>query len=255
VRAIALLAGLVSLSMPSFAAAPSPLNDRSLGADPYDRCLKLVDKSPGTAFDQAEGWYQNGGGPAALHCEGLALVQLKRYAEAAGKFEEAARSGAIGSRDERAALLDQAGNAWLLSGKPDRADEDFSGSLGFAPHDEDTLADRGRARGLSKNWAGADADLTAVLAIDPNRADVLVLRASARHAEGRKPEARADIDHALEIYPDYPEALLERGAMKAEGGDADGARADWQEVLSVAAGTGAADEAKVRIQALGNGKR
>jgi tetratricopeptide (TPR) repeat protein len=255
VRTFALIAGFVLIAAPSFAATQAPLNDPALGSNPYDRCLKLIDKSPGTAIDQATDWYQNGGGPAALHCEGLALIRLKRFAEAAGKFEEAARSGATGSRDERAALLDQAGNAWLLSGKPDKADEDFSSALGYAPHDEDTLADRARARGLSKNWAGADADLTTVLSIDPNRADVLVLRASARHAEGRKLEARADIDKALDVYPDYPEALLERGAMKAEGGDSDGARADWEKVLSVAAGTSAADEAKVRIQALGNGKR
>jgi hypothetical protein len=94
-----------------------------------------------------------------------------------------------------------------------------------------------------------------VLSIDPNRADVLVLRASARHAEGKKAEARADIDKALDIYPDYPEALLERGAMKAEGGDVAGARADWQEVSNVATGTGAADEANVRLQSLGKAKR
>jgi tetratricopeptide (TPR) repeat protein len=245
-RITSLLVGLVLMAAPSFAAKPSYLDDPSLGANPYDRCLKLIDKSPGTAIDQAIAWSQNGGGAAALHCEGLALVHLKRTAEAAGKFEEAAKSGTIGSADERSALLDQAGNAWLLSGKPDKADEDFTGALSFAPHDEDTLADRARARGLAKNWGGAEADLTMVLSIDPNRADVLVLRASARHAEGKKAEARADIDKALDIYPDYPEALLERGTMKAEGGDVAGARADWQEVSNVAAGTGAADEAKVR---------
>jgi tetratricopeptide (TPR) repeat protein len=245
-----LLAGLILAAHPSFAAKTSPLVDPALGKDGYDRCLKLVERSPGVAVDEARTWYANGGAAAAQHCEGLALVQLKRYAEAAEKFEDAAKNGALGSPQERGALLDQAGNAWLLAGKPDKADADLSAALGYTPKDEDTLADRARARGLRKDWVGADADLTAVLALDPNRADVLVLRASARHAEGRKRDARADIDRALAVYPDYPEALLERGTMEFEAGDADSARMDWQQVLYDAPGTGAADEAKVRLQSL-----
>jgi tetratricopeptide (TPR) repeat protein len=244
-RWVMLLAGLLLAVRPA-----SLLDDPSLGKTRYDRCLELVKRSAGTAFDQANGWYQqDGGGAAALHCEALALIDLKRYAEAARKLEEAAKNGAVGSAPERADLLDQAGNAWLLAGQPGKADAVFSAALAFAPQDEDLLADRARARGVSKNWLGAEADLSAVLSLDPNRADALVLRASARHAQGRKVDARADIDHALELDPDYPEALLERGTMKLESGDAAGARADWQQVVTGAPGTDAAATAQARLQA------
>ncbi len=245
-----LFAAGLFVAHPALALDLSVLDDPSLGKDRYDRCLELIKRNPGTAIDQANGWFHDGGGAASLHCEGLALVELKRYAEAAARFEEAARNGVKGKPAERAALQDQAGNAWLLAGKPDKADAAFSAALAFAPQDEDLLVDRARARGVRRAWAAAEADLSAVLSLDPNRADALVLRASARHAEGRRAEARADIEHALEIDPGYPEALLERGAMKLEAGDAAGARADWQEVMREAPGTGEAAAAQVRFQSL-----
>jgi regulator of sirC expression with transglutaminase-like and TPR domain len=240
--------------MPAQAADLSVLDYSAEGKDRYDRCLELVKRDAGTAFDQANGWYKAGGGAAALHCSALALVELKRYPEAAGKLEQAAKEGTKFAAPQRAALLDQAGNAWLLAGKPDRAAASFSAALGFAPQDEDTLTDRARARGLLKDWAGAEADLSAVLSLDPDRADALVLRASAVHAQGRKADARADIAHALDLDPGYPDALLERGAMKLEDGDANGARADWQQVAKDAPGTDAAAAAQVRLQSLKPGK-
>ena len=243
-----LLAGF--LAGPARAADLSQLDDPMLGTNRYDRCLELVKRNAASAINQANGWYQDGGGPAALHCQALALVELKRFDQAAEKLEEATRNGIVGSARERADLMDQAGNAWLLAGKSDKAEAAFSSALAFVPQDEDTLTDRARARGLRKDWTGADADLSAVIALDPNRADALVLRASARHALGRKAEARADIARALDVDPDYPEALLERGVLKLEGGDGAGARADWQRVVSVAPGTDAAQMAQTRLQAM-----
>jgi len=245
------LPGVLLLAAPAVLAADLSELDYSVQArDRYDRCVELTKRKAGTAIDQAAAWYKAGGGAAALHCESLGLVALRRYTEAADALAQAAHEGAVGSAPERAALMDQAGNAWLLAGKPEKADESFSAALAFAPQDEDVLADRARARGLRKDWAGAEADLSAVLSLDPNRADALVLRASALHAEGRKADARADIEHALEVDPDYPEALLERGNMKFEGGDAAGARADWQQVVGDAPGTDAASTAEARLQML-----
>jgi tetratricopeptide (TPR) repeat protein len=245
-----LLLAAVFVVKPVMAADLSVLDYSVQAKDRYDRCVELTKRNATSAIEQASGWYKAGGGAAALHCESLGLVALKRYPEAAEKLALAAHEGAVGSSPERAALMDQAGNAWLLAGKPDKADESFSAALAFAPQDEDVLADRARARGLRKDWAGAEADLSAVLSLDPNRADALVLRASALHAEGRKADARADIEHALDLDPDYPEALLERGNMKFEGGDAAGARADWQQVVSDAPGTDAASTAEARLQAV-----
>jgi tetratricopeptide (TPR) repeat protein len=214
------------------AAHVSTLDDPSVtGANRYDRCLTLVKTNAREAESAAEAWHTAGGGAAALHCEALALTALHRYGEAAAKLDQAAIIAPGGERDLRIALYDQAGNAWLLAGQPQKAEASIGTALALAPNDEDILFDRARVRAARKDWAGAEADLTKLLGMDSDRADAWVLRGSARHAEGRKAEAGADIAHALQIYPDYPEALVERGAMKFEAGDAAGARADWEKVV------------------------
>jgi regulator of sirC expression with transglutaminase-like and TPR domain len=230
------------------ALAAQPLDDSSLpGTNRYDRCLSLVQHNASDAYDAATAWQNAAGGAAAAHCAALALVSLRRYGEAGAKLDQLAQSTAVSGAAQRAELLDQAGNAWLLAGRPADADASFTSALTLVPGDPDILADRARANGARKDWAGADRDLTAVLAADPERADILVLRASARHALGRKVEARADIDSALTVYRDYPEALVERGELKAEAGDPAGALADWQRVLSVAPNGDAAQAARQHI--------
>ncbi len=226
------LAALLAAS-PAVAAQPSPLDDTSLpGVNRYERCLELVKKNARAADAAAEAWHDSGGGgAAALHCAALALVSLHRYFEAAAKLDIAALDRKAGANDLRVLLFDQAGNAWLLAGQPQKAEASLTAGLALAPKDGDLLFDRARARAARNAWSGAEADLSALLDTDSNRADALVLRASARHAEGRKAEANADIARALEVYPGYPEALVERGAMKYEAGDAIGARADWEEVV------------------------
>lgn len=233
------------------AAHVSPLDDPSLGGgNRYDRCLNLIKSNAREAQSAAEAWHAAGGGPAALHCDALALTALHRYGEAAVKLDQAAIIAPAGQRDLRIALYDQAGNAWLLAGEPQKAEVSIDTALTLAPGDEDILFDRARARAARKDWQGAEADLSRLLRTDPDRADAWVLRASARHAEGRRAEAGADIAHALEVYPDYPEALVERGAMKFEAGDTTGARADWQTVIHDAPNGDAAAAARQHLSEL-----
>jgi tetratricopeptide (TPR) repeat protein len=251
IKAAALVAAALSASScDAFAAKTSPLDDSALGGrSRYDRCLSLVKRDATRAGSEAAAWAGEGGGAAALHCQALALVELKRYPEAAQKLEAAAGESAA-TPGLRASLLDQAGNAWLLAGAADKAETALTSALAIEPKNEDMLADRARERGVARNWTGAFADLTTVLAIDPDRADVYVLRASALHAQGRKAEARADIAHALGIFPDYPEALVERGTMRLEAGDVTGARTDWQEAAKEAPDSDAAAAALAHLRTL-----
>lgn len=236
------------LACPALAGEALVLDDTALpGKDRYERCQALVQRSASSAYDAATAWQGAGGGAGASHCAALALVALRRYGEAAARLDQLSHNAEVPSGPERAELLDQAGNAWLLAGDPGNADASFTSALALTPGDRDILADRARAKGARQDWAGAEKDLSAVLAGDPDRADILVLRASARHALGRKVEARADIDQALNLYRDYPEALVERGEMKAEGGDTAGALADWQRVLSVAPDSSQAATARKHI--------
>jgi tetratricopeptide (TPR) repeat protein len=232
----------------------SPLDDSSLsGRNRYDRCLALAKRDPEDAVKAAIAWNNSGGDGAAGHCTAVALVELRRYPEAAARLDGLGHEN-VGGAEQRASLFDQAGNAWLLAHRGGEAVNSFSAALALSPRDPDLLADRARADAMLGDWRATDGDLTAALVIDSNRADLLVLRASARHALGRKAEARADLESALRIVPNYPEALLERGALKLQAGDLKGARADWQAVITRAKGSEAAQAAEQRLNALPQSK-
>ena len=241
------LALLIALPVPAVAAT-SALDDPSIGGrDRYENCLLLIRHEPQRALDAALDWEKTGNA-AASHCAALALVALRRYAEAAGRLDKLARR-TPGAADS-ATVFDQAGNAWLLAHRPEDARLSFSAAIALFPIDPDFLADRARAYAMSVNWKSADADLSAALAKSPSRADLLILRASARHAMGRKSEARADIDQALRVEPANADALEERGELKMEAGDSAGAKSDWHNVVAQAPQSAAAARAKQNLAIL-----
>lgn len=228
-------------------ASPSPLDDSTLGSgNRYDRCLELTKVNAQEALSAAIGWQNAGGAAAAQHCAAMALVELKRYPEAASRLDQMGHTS-VGSPAERATLFDQAGNAWLLANHGGEAVNSFSAALALSPRDPDLLADRARAAAELRDWKAADIDLSSALKIDANRADLLVLRASARHAVGRVADARADLELALRIVPNYSEALVERGTLKLEAGDTKGAAQDWQTVVTRAPNSEAAAAARARL--------
>ena len=197
----------------------------------YSDCVAMVSRNAQTAEERARVWQTHGGGASAMHCNALALTALKRYGEAARVLDALSRNREFAS-SEQADLADQAGNAWLLAGKPGEAVQSFSAALAAAPNNTAMLVDRARARAIAKDWGGADADLGAALLQDQNRADLLVLRSRARWALGRKADAATDIVRAFDLYSDYPPALVERGKMKYSAGDISGARKDWKKAAS-----------------------
>ncbi len=249
---ILFLAGISSLLLALGSAhAASFIDDKSLNDEQrYSRCLDLAKSDPDNAYELALAWHDAGGGPGAVHCSAVALIQLKHYDAAATKLDLLARDRGTVDADMRAQLLDQAGNAWLLAGQPENALASFSAAINLGAPDADLLSDRARAYAMVKNWSGAESDLTKALAKDQYRADLLVLRGSARHAMGHKADALADFNQALDIDPHYADALVERGAMKLESGDIKGARADWQIILATQPKSPAADEARQRIEQL-----
>ncbi len=89
----------------------------------YERCLTLTKEQCAQCGRKRCGRLAHtaGGGAAALHCEALALTALHRYGDAAVKLDQAAIIAPSGQRDLRIALYDQAGNAWLLAGNPEKS--------------------------------------------------------------------------------------------------------------------------------------
>lgn len=203
-------------------------------ADDYGRCLKLAHDDPNRALTQATSWHSNGGGFPAEHCEAVALVGLKRYAEAAKELQ--ALAGAMMTADPqlRADALDQAGQAWLLADKPEDAKAAFDGALGFKPDDPDILIDRAEAYAAKERYFDAIDDLNRVIDIAPDRADALIYRASAYRKVDSLDLARDDVERALKLAPDAVPGLLERGNIRSNQGDLAGAKADWQRVAALA---------------------
>lgn len=214
----------------------------------YEACLARAQSDPSGALILASSWAKSGGGAPAEHCAALALVGLRRFAEAGAKLDALGRLPAPGGADMRTAIYDQAGNAWLLAGQADHAIGSFSAALAIDPLDADLLADRARANAFKKNWAKAEADLTAALMVNPDRADLYVLRGSARHGMGRRADARADFERALKLQPTNADALVERGTARLEDGDVAGARADWERVVTMVPGTAAAETARQHLE-------
>jgi tetratricopeptide (TPR) repeat protein len=202
-------------------------------ADHYARCMIDARKSPAVAADSASAWRAAGGGHPAEHCNAVALIGLGRYEEASKRLDALA-DAMTAPADLRAQILDQAGQAWLLAGKPARAESDLTLALALAPDDPDLLTDRAEAFAGGKRYPEAVADLDRALTIDPGRADALVFRAAAHRALGRLPAALQDVEAALRLAPNQPDALLERGNIRIMQNDEAGARADWRQVAIAA---------------------
>jgi tetratricopeptide (TPR) repeat protein len=206
----------------------------------YRRCLADSSANPTIALTDAESWTKAGGGVPAQHCAALALVSLKRYAEAGTRLDKIAADRGVPDISFRAALYDQAGNAWLLAGDGARAIQSFSAALTLSAGDADIFADLARAHAMRKNWHEVDLDLNVALQLSPRRADLLVLRASARRALKRYEEAKGDLEAALKLRPGDGDALVERGLLRKDLGDLGGARRDFQAALKSARGEAAA---------------
>ena len=216
----------------------------------YGGCIAAIETRPEDALQQALSWRERGGGLPAEHCAAMAMLALDQPTEAAVMLEAMVRESEARPAGERAALLEQAGNAWLLARQAASADAAFSGALRLSPQDPLLWTDRAQARAMRQDWAGAESDLTAAISFEKSDPEIYVLRSSARRALGRTVEADADVTAALAIDPENAGALVERGAIKAAAGDRNGARADWARVLLRAPQSAAADSARNRIEAM-----
>ncbi len=250
--ALALLAGL--WLMPAAAQLNEGAQSRGYtnsfeGSTAYDVCLARIDVDPEDGFDRAMSWYSQGGGPPALHCAAIALLSAGHYADAADRLDLIAQNPSNGlTADMRAAILDQAGNAWMLEGFPEQAIQSFNAALALNPESLGTKSeiyfDRARAWVMDQNWDEAIQDLGRVLELAPGAKDVLTLRATGYRALGSNELAWDDVTHVLLADPDYSPALIERGVLNVLRGDTDAARADWVKVLLLEDGGDLEDAAR-----------
>lgn len=256
VLAFGLVAAALALSLGAaagIAATPSPQPTNVLPLAPlpdaqhYDRCLQMAHTDPQKAYDDAQSWHDLGGGFPAQHCAAVALVGLKKYAEAATQLEGLANAMLQQGPDMRADALEQAGQAWLLANQPNQAKAAFDAALSLKPKDVELLIDRAEAFALGGTLFDAIDDLNTVLDEAPNRVDALVYRASAYRQLGSLDLALDDAERALRLDPNSAAGLLERGNIRRLKNDDAGAKADWQRVAQLAPGSAAAASAQDNI--------
>jgi regulator of sirC expression with transglutaminase-like and TPR domain len=237
---------------PAAADAPLPLPPmppRIATGLEYERCLGLLATEPETAATIARAWAARDGGEAAAHCLALSRIALGEPGPAAGDLERLA-AASLSPSATRAALLDQATQAWLMAAQPARALESAAQAMALVPDDAALLIAHATAAIMLDRHAEAADDFTRALRLDPRRPDALVRRAAALRHLDRIAAALADAESALALDPANPEALLERGILRQRSGDDEGARADWEHVVVLAPDTPAADLARQNLALL-----
>lgn len=217
-------------------------------------CLALAGTDAAAALREAEAFLAAGGGEPRLkdwaeHCAASAQLALGQLEQAATRLE---RLGMAAGREpqDRASLLAQAGQVWLMAGDAARAYSTATLALVVTPDDVELLTDRAIALvSLGRHFEAID-DLNRVIDLDPARAEAFVFRAGAWRQAGRPDLAEDDIARALAIDPGNAEAYLERGLLRAAAGRAADARADWQRAAERAPGSPTEELARGQIENL-----
>ncbi len=196
----------------------------------YTACLDLVRTQPEKAHQSAWVWYSAGGDGGALHCVGLALIQLRRYEKAAEILLELAARGVEAGRTPPGTIYGQAGDALRLAGQPKRAAEVIETAANRHP---ENLALRFElARALVEVGRGKEAlgvlEETRILRYDP---DTLAVKAAALNRIGRPLDALRALDEALLIDPTNVWALLERARMLRAGRELERSKADYAKII------------------------
>lgn len=213
----------------------------------YRTCLTQARAKPEEGWEEAIAWGSLGGGEPARHCAAVALIGLGKYEEAAKRLEALA---ALSRREEtlRAEMLAQAGQAWLLAGKPQLALADQDTALKLVPGHPELMLDKAVTLASVNHYAEVVELLSALLKAQPNRIEAMVLRAVAYRYLDKLELAKDDLSRALVLDPAFPDALLERGIIRRlEENDA-GARDDWMKAITAAPESAAADTARRNLE-------
>ena len=226
-----------------------PVPPRIAEGEDYDKCLSMVQSDPSGAFTFADTWQTAGGGDGAIHCRALAEIELGDPEEGATLLDQLGATSSAAPA-ARAAILGQAGQAWMMAATPQRAHDSATKALALLPDDPDLLIDRAIADSSLEHYTKADDDLIRALDIDPRRGDALVLRAAARRHLEHLNLASDDVERALELDPEDPDAFLERGILRQRRGDQVGARKDWEQAITLSPDSATADLAQQNLALL-----
>lgn len=232
---------LASLAMP----APAAEIDHE---QEYAACMQLARERPEEAYKAGLAWHKLGGGFPARHCVAVALLELRQYDEAAARLERLAMDLGTARTSLLAEILMQAGQAWSLAGRAEKALTLQNNLLDIAPGDPDLWLDRAVSLMDLERYEQALSDLDEAVRLDPHLVEARTYRAVALRQLDRLDEAWAEVETVLALLPYQSDALLERGILRQYQGDLDGARADWLLVIRNDPDSRAAAAARARIE-------
>ena len=213
----------------------------------YRTCLTLARAKPEEGWEEAIAWHSLGGGEPARHCAAVALIGLGKYEEAAKRLEGLA---GISRREApvRAEMLAQAGQAWLLAGKPEQALAAQDTALKLVPGHPELMLDKAVTLASVNHYADVVELLSVLLKVQPNRIEAMVLRAVGYRYLDKLELAKDDLARALVLDPAFPDALLERGMIRRLEDNNGGAREDWMKAIAAAPESPAADTARRNLE-------
>lgn len=210
----ALTAAVFAAGLSAALAAQPPLT--------YDACLRMVEREPEAAVEAARDWLRETGAARARHCLALGYSAQGVHDRAAETLQELAMRADAGDFRERAEILAQAGNAWLLAEDAGRALGALDAALALYPSAPEILIDRAQVSILLEDWSVAAQDLDAALRLRPSAPHGLLLRARVYQAQGDAARARALAERVLRLDPDSVEAVVLLGELRqASGGEFD----------------------------------
>jgi tetratricopeptide (TPR) repeat protein len=207
-----LLAGSLLLAAPSaFAQGLTGAQDEAVR---LAECRKKIETAPDQAYEDGLAWMTIGARPAARYCVALALIGLGQEEEGALRLEQLANAKDGGTLDARAVILGQAGNAWLLAGKPDAAIVAFGNAIKIVPSNAEGHKDRARAYMIKSDWESAGKDLDTAIELSPGDGEALRMRGHNLMKLKRYDDAWADAVASLKANPKDVEAALLRGELR-----------------------------------------
>lgn len=225
------------------AQAQSSWDAGSIRFDRYATCVDDISLDPRRAYTAASQWRSSAESELeaarAMHCEALALSALEVYSSAAKLLLRITKLSEIKEPEQRADLFAQAGHAFLLADKPERALDAFAAGL-----DEITLEavpmsaaalylGRSRAFAIQEKWREAILELDTVLQGMPHHEGALLERASLYRSSDDLVSAASDLATFMTLWPDRANGLLERGFLRLDARDYAGAKLDFERVVAL----------------------
>ncbi len=205
-------------------------------------CFDLTQTNAVRAVMVAQEWAAEAAGENlanALHCKGVAQMELGRGADAAASFRQSLNAQKNDDAVQVARLNAMAGTAHLIDGDAVQAIPLLNTAKAAAEREDLTGLsgridlERARAFVAMGEDGKAKAALESARRLIPDDPQAWLLSATLARRADRYATAQPFIERARSLDPDDPQILLEFGVIAFVLGDTDQALADWQRILTM----------------------